>query len=118
MSNNIGFENKAKASLDDSLDEISPDITRRLKQARYAALEKAKPRSLWSFFPQAATVAFAIAVVSLSLNFNFNQNETTDTVIAMETETEMEMLTSNDNLELMEDLEFIQWLVESEQYAG
>ena len=116
MSKNIEFENKVKAYLDDSLDELSPDITRRLQQARYAALEKAKPRSLWSFFPQTATVAVAIAVVSLSLNFNFNQNETIDTMIAMETE--MEMLTSNDNLELMEDLEFIQWLVESEQYAG
>lgn len=116
MSKNIEFEKKAKAYLDESLDELSPDITRRLQQARYAALEKAKPRSLWSFSPQAASVAFAIAVVSLSLSFNFNQNETTDTVIEMETE--MEMLTSNDNLELMEDLEFIQWLVESEQYAG
>jgi len=118
MSKNIEFENKAKAYLDESLNELSPDITRRLQQARNAALEKAKPRSLWSFFPQAATAAFAIVVVSLSFNFNFNfnQNETTDTVIAMETE--MEMLTSNDNLELMEDLEFIQWLVESEQYAG
>lgn len=116
MSKNIEFENKAKDYLDESLDELSPDITRRLQQARYAALEKAKPRSLWSFFPQAVTAAFAIAVVSFALIFSFNQNETTDTVIAMETE--IEMFTSNDNLELMEDLEFIQWLVESEQYAG
>ncbi len=110
------FENKVKNHLDNSLDDLSPDITRRLQQARYAALEKAKPRSLWSFFPQAATAVFAVAVIAISLTFNFNQNNSTDTVAEMDNE--IEMLTSNDNLELMEDLEFIQWLLESEQHAS
>ena len=110
------FESKVKTYLDDSLDDLSPDITRRLQQARYAAIEKAKPRSAWSFFPQAAMAAFAIAVVTVSLNFSFNQAELADTVVVMDSE--MEMLTSKDNLELMEDLEFIQWLVESEQHAS
>lgn len=110
------FAKKAKAHLDESLDELSPEITRRLQQARYAALEKAKPHSLWQLFPQVAAAVFAISVISISLSFYFNQSEVADTVLAMETE--MEMLTSNDNLELMEELEFIQWLVESEEHAG
>ncbi len=116
MSKSDKFEKKAKSLLDESIDDLSPEITRRLQQARYAAIEKTKPRTTWSFFPQAATAVFAIVVVSVSVFFNFNQNEVTETVLAMETE--MEMLTSNDSMELMEDLEFIQWLVETEEYAG
>ena len=110
------FTKNAKAYLDESLDDLSPEITRRLQQARYAALEKARPRTLWQYFPQAATAVFAISVISISLSFYLNQTEVADTVLAMETE--MEMLTSNDNLELMEELEFIQWLVESQEHAG
>ena len=45
------FEQKNKALLDESLDDISPEVARRLQQARYAALEKAKPRSIWSYYP-------------------------------------------------------------------
>ena len=110
------FENKAKSLLDESLDDISPDISRRLQQARYAALEKAKPRSFWSFYPQALTALFAVAVVSGSLIFNFNEDNLINTDLA--TETDIEMLTSNEGLELMEDLEFMQWLAESDEYAS
>ena len=110
------FEEKAKSLLDESLDDLSPDISRRLQQARYAALEKAKPRNLWSFFPQALTAMFVVAVVSASLVFNFNEDTLMNTDLAMETD--IEMLTSNEGLELMEDLEFMQWLAESEEYAS
>lgn len=113
------FEEKVKTHLEESLDDLSPDISRRLQQARYAALEKAEKGSfIWSFYPKAATAVFAISVLSISLFLNVQKNDVTETVIAMETETEMEMLSSNDNLELMEDLEFIEWLVEFEEYAS
>ena len=110
------FEDKVNSLLDESVDDLSPDISRRLQQARYAALEKAKPRSFWSYYPQALTAMFAVAVVSVSLMFNFNDDELVNTDLAMETD--IEMLTSNEGLELMEDLEFMQWLAESEEYAG
>jgi len=116
MAKSERFEKKARTTLDESLKDLSPDITRRLQQARYTALEKAKPRTFWSFYPQALTAVIAIAVVSASVFFSFNPDDTTETVIAMEAE--MEMLTSNDNLELLEELEFIQWLVETEEYAS
>ena len=110
------FETKAKSLLDESLDELSPDISRRLQQARYAALEKAKPRSVWSFYPQAISAVFVVAIISTSLLFNFNQDTLNNTDLVMETD--IEMLTANEGLELMEDLEFMQWLVETEEYAS
>lgn len=116
MSINQEFEKKAKADLDESVEQLNPDITRRLQQARYAALEKASTRSTWSFYPKALATAFTIAVISVSLFFNFSQYEVSDTVLAMETE--MEMLSSKDSFELMEDLEFMEWLVEFEEYTG
>ena len=46
----------------------------------------------------------------------FDDNVLNNTEVAMEAD--IEMLTSSEGLELMEDLEFIQWLAESEEYAG
>lgn len=116
MNKSEEFEKKAKAVLDESLDDLSPDICRRLQQARYAALEKAKPRSFWSFYPQAISVMFAVTIISVSLLFNFDENEINNTELAMEAD--IEMLTANESLDLMEDLEFMQWLAESEEYAS
>ena len=110
------FEKKSKVILDDSLNDISPEVARRLQQARYAALEKAQPRKLWSFFPQAATAVFAVSIISATVFINYNQSDTTENILA--TGIEMEMLSSSDNFELMEDLEFIEWLAETEEYAG
>ena len=110
------FENKAKSLLDESLDDLSPDIARRLQQARYAALEQAKPRSILSFYPQAVAAMLVVAVVSASLLFNFDDNVLNNTELAMETD--MEMLITNESLDLLEDLEFMQWLAESEEYAS
>ncbi len=116
MNEHMEFEVKSKKYLDQSVDELSPDISRRLQQARYAALEKAKPYKIGAFFPKAVTATLAIAVVSISLFFNFNKNNGLDAVISLEAE--IEMFTSNDNLELMEDLDFIEWLVETNEYAS
>lgn len=110
------IEKKAKSLLDESLSELPPAITRRLQQARYAALEKAKPRSIWSFYPQAITAMFAVSIISASLFFGLNEDKLINTELAMESD--IEMLTSNESLDLMEDLEFMQWLVESEEYAS
>jgi len=116
MNNSEEFEKKAKVLLEQSLNDLSPDIARRLQQARYAALEKAKPRSIWSFYPQAATAAFIIAIISVGLFFNFDNKHLNKIELAMEVD--IEMLTTNENLDLIEDLEFMQWLVEIERYAS
>lgn len=110
------FEKKAKSLLGESLDDLDPAITRRLQQARYAALEKAAPRSIWSFYPQAISAVFAVTIISVGLYFNFDNNALNNTELAMEAD--IEILTANESLDLIEDLEFMQWLEESGEYAG
>ncbi len=110
------FEVKVKSLLDEGLDDLDPAITRRLQQARYAALEKAKPRSLWVFYPQAISAVLAVTIISASLYFNYDSNALNNTELAMEAD--VEMLTANESLDLIEDFEFMQWLAESEEYAG
>lgn len=110
------FEQKAKSLLDDGVEDLHPDIQRKLQQARYAALEKAGSRAGWNYLPQALAATFAIAVVSLSLLFNFNENELSHTELAMESD--FEVLMASDGLDLMEELEFMQWLAESDEYAS
>lgn len=116
MNKSDEFEKKAKSLLDEGLDDLDPAITRRLQQARYAALEKAKPRSIWSFYPQAISAMFAVTIISASLYFNYDNNTLNNTELAMEVD--IEMLTANESLDLIEDFEFMQWLAESEEYAG
>jgi len=116
MNKSDEFEKKAKSLLDEGLDDLDPAITRRLQQARYAALEKAKPRSIWSFYPQAISAMFAVTIISASLYFNYDNNALNNTGLAMEAD--IEMLTANESLDLIEDFEFMQWLAESEEHAS
>lgn len=116
MSKPEQFEKNVKSLLDESLDDLEPSIARRLQQARYAAVDKATSRSIWSFFPQAVSAVFAVTIISATLYFNFDDNALNNTELAMEAD--IEMLTANESLDLIEDLEFMQWLVESEEYAG
>ena len=110
------FEQQAKTLLDQSVEELSPDIQRRLQQARHAALEKAQARPRWWGLPAAAMAMALVAVVTTSMLLNQHHDALPETMLALETE--MELLTSTDNLELMEDLEFMQWLMESQGNAG
>lgn len=116
MSKIENIEQKAKQQLDESLHDLSPDITRRLQQARYAAIEKASQKNIWSFLPEVKYAMFAIAIVSVSIFLKVNDNDSALTTLAMESD--IEMLTSNESLELLEDLEFIQWLAENEKYVS
>ena len=116
MNKSEQLEIKAKSLLDESLDDLDPAIARRLQQARYSALEKAKPRSFWSFYPQAISAVFAVTIISASLYFNFDEKALNNSELAMAAD--IEMLTANESLDLIEDLEFMQWLAESEEYAG
>ncbi len=110
------IEKKVKNLLDESLYDLSPEISRRLQQARYQALEKVKPRSNWLFYPQAISAVLAVVIISVALLFSFDEGRLNQTELALATD--IEVLTANESLDLMEDLEFTQWLLESEAYAS
>ena len=107
---------QVKQQLDASLEDLNPQVTRRLQQARYAAIEKAGSKKLWNFYPQAKYAMFALLVLTISIVFNVDKNVPVETTLAMESE--IEMLTSNESLELLQDLEFMQWLAESKQHVS
>lgn len=107
------LEQQVKKQLDDSIEDLDPAITRRLQQARYSAIEKASTNKGWAFYQQAKYAMFAIAIVAVTLLYNVNVNDSAQTTLAMESD--IEMLTSNESLDLMQDLEFMQWLAESNQ---
>lgn len=116
MSKTDNFEQTAKKQLDESLHDLSPEVARRLQQARYTALESVTRKKAWSFYPQAKYAMFALVVVTVSFFINVNEQDSTLATVAMESD--IEMLTSNESFELLEDLEFIQWLAETEKYVG
>lgn len=113
MNKSDKIEQAAKKQLDESLQELSPEIARRLQYARNSAVEKATQKNIWSAFPQVKYAMFALAVVSVSILFNLKDNDSALTTLVMESD--IEMLTSNESLDLIEDLEFMQWLAETEK---
>ena len=116
MNRNSDFETRIKDILDTGAEQISPDIARRLQQARNRAVMKARksPKPVW--LP--AAVAASVLLVLVSFQFWYGQvaQDIPDITLAMEVE--MDLLISKDNLELIEDLEFFNWLAETEEYAG
>jgi uncharacterized protein DUF3619 len=97
-------ESVAKA-LDRSIENLSPDIRRRLNQARISALGN-KPRSSY-FIKAASTFSFAIAL-AIAWQLMPNEKVNMDTPFA-------EVL--QEDLELIEQLDFIYWMTEEKESA-
>jgi hypothetical protein len=104
--------------LDEGTEQLDPAITGRLRAARRTALE-AGSRPRLSYRPvlaggvALATVLFVIVYVGRG-PITSEQNGTELARLAGD----MEIITEADNLELFDDLEFYQWLAESESHAG
>ena len=117
MNKSHAFEERIRSLLDESSEAVAPDIARKLQLARHAALEKARPQTPVWLMPRAIAAGLLLAVISAGVWYKSAQDTVPpDTLLAMETE--LELLGTDDNLELMEDLEFMQWLVETQGYAG
>lgn len=116
MSTDNKFENKINKLLDESVDNLDQDISRKLQLARYAAIEKAQQKTFWSFIPKPVAAALAVAAVSLTVYFNLSNVGTIDTLASMESD--IEMLTANESLDFIEDIEFLEWLAESDIHAS
>ena len=99
-----------RAALDADLDHVEPQTAVRLRAARMRALERAeRPARDWTRFAPAG--AFASACI-VALVFMTARPDTPP--IGMP---EFEMLASGEDLELIEDLDFYEWL-DSQDHAG
>ena len=106
---------RANRLLDDSLEDIDGHTLSRLNQARQKALaEASSSKSEW-FSPHwmklTALAGVALLAISSSL-FIFTREESYPGLA------ESEYLADEEDLALIEDLEFIAWLLEQEQQDG
>jgi hypothetical protein len=102
--------NQIKHQLDESCESIDYSTQLKLKQARQAALSqtgvKTSPKRFWQIFrvPALATAA-AIALVTF-VSVRFHYQEDTESLIFQD----LELLAVEEDLELIQELEFYQWL--------
>ena len=104
------FLENARQSLDQSVEDLEPETLDKLNQIRRDAINDtvAKPRRLSSaWWVPAGSIATAAIVAAVWLNSPEPASH-----LAVN---DMELLTSEDDLEMMEDIEFVAWLMEQEE---
>ncbi len=103
MSNKQSIEPVVNDNLDASIENLHPDVRRRLNQARIKAVEsRGKPQMNWRL-----TGALSFALV-LALSWNF----------IPEPSLEVEPLLTEvleEDLDMLEDLDFIVWMSEDQE---
>jgi hypothetical protein len=108
------FVENAKHVLDQDAENLDGTTTSRLRQMRYAALEKAES-NWWQRFRLPAA---ALVTASLIATFTFVQMRTSDELQTVKTIEDMEILASSEQLDLYEDYDFYTWLAEEQKHAG
>ena len=105
MNDDSNFEDRVNQSLDDSIDNLSPDVQRRLNQIRIEAVEK-KSHSI-PLWKTAGAMSFALAV-ALSWQFIPAENEAPIEPFA-------DVL--QEDLDMLDELEFVYWMAEENDSA-
>lgn len=103
------FIARAKQRLDHSVEELDTTTTRRLQQARLQALDGRPARSWWAVWAGGVAMA-AVAALSLSVWLTQPIHERPHAPIL----DDFELITSAENVELAEDLEFYHWLADAD----
>lgn len=100
--NKNSVENKVNQALDNSIEELSPDIRRRLNQIRIDAVEnKHHP---FSYMKMASAFSF-VFVAFLGWQFIPTQEHIPDSLFA-------DVL--QEDIEMLDELEFVYWMAEIE----
>lgn len=109
------FLTEAKRVLDQSVQVLDHDKTNGLQRARIHALGKGmrrRPRAAWTWGSGLAVASVAI----LAMVFLLNRQEASNQHHPMLED--LELMTSTENVELSEDLEFYDWLAETTAMTG
>lgn len=110
-SNDAAFSKRAKASFDESVEQLDGATLSRLNRARHVALaQMQQPTRRWSRWVPAAGVAAAALVAFMVLQNPAGLDEPLPTAVA-----DIEILLGEDSIEMLEDLEFYSWLDVLEQ---
>jgi type VI protein secretion system component VasF len=106
--------NKTRKALDNSIDSLDGTTLSRLNQARQKSLDSKQrtPSLLFGWLPASGFAALTIAIFTGWLWMG----QTAETNINNLTSSfeDIEILSSNTEFELLEDMDFVSWLVEEE----
>ncbi len=111
------FLANAKKILDQDTEDLDGATVSRLRQIRYAALEKSET-SGFSWWRRLRLPAAALVTASLIAVVTAVQMQTPEELKTAHTIEDMEILASNEQLDLYEDFDFYAWLAEEQQNAG
>jgi len=107
------FKDKIHQALDDRVDNLDASTLSRLNQARHKALEsKHQPYFLNLRLPATALAAITVAVIVGSV-WNM-QSQQTDPLIASASHNDFELISSNIEINLLEEIDFVTWLVDDD----
>ena len=113
---NDEFNKQAKGSLDESVDNLDPETSQQLFSVRQKALAELDKPVWWKapmLKPVGAIAAGLTVFMIVSPVYKVADNDKGITQPA-----DIELVASLDSLEMVEELEMIQWLLESDDYAS
>ncbi|HKE94452.1 MAG TPA: hypothetical protein VKB34_09125 [Povalibacter sp.] len=103
------FEQRSKALFDESVEQLNGHVRSRLTQARHQAVAQSGAshlsRRIW--MPAAAATAAAVVAVFVVVPRLGNERGLPESFAAAD---DMAILLNNDDLELLEDMDFYVWL--------
>lgn len=107
------FESHVRAELEASLENLDPTVTRRLQQARHKALSEVKPVRFPVWQP---AIGFAMATLLILAVVVWPVQE--KVILPAPALVDFELIAADDSLQLFEELDFYEWLAESDLNAG
>ena len=112
------FLAEVRKTLDRSTESLDQDTVRRLRQARFEALERpGTGRSSWFGLHRWITAGGLATVTVLALGVSLWVVNPREKLPARHVD-EVEMLTAQEHLDLYQDLEFYRWLADSSGTEG
>jgi hypothetical protein len=113
------FEERTKLLFDQSVAALDGQTRSKLTQARYRALEElaGKPQAIWSRSWLPAGAVAAVALMSFML-WQGQMAPVADGGFDVAAATDLEILLGEEELELIEELEFYAWLEEQAELTS
>ena len=104
------LENRVRDALEAEIDSPDPLLQARLRAIRLNALDRA--RSRLGNFERWVPVGTVAAAIIIALTFSLTRPATVEMTLS-----DLELVAASQDIELIEDLEFYEWL-ESRDHAG
>jgi hypothetical protein len=110
---NSQIENRVNNALDSSIDDLHPDIRRKLNQARIKALQSqtAMPFFKKSTWKMAGAISFVLTLTFITMTGNQDIEQTKNTIV-------FEDSLTNEDISLLDNLEFALWIAEEVEIAS